>query len=144
VITGPQIRAARGFLAWDRRDLAKKAVVTLYTVERIETGTEMSATAVVKGLAAIKAALEAERIEFTDDGGVPGVRLHLKRANASKIRSGSRCEVADRNIDRDHRICALRTHGLTFDALAPSCLAFRGVPRWGVPRWGVTSLGNRD
>jgi hypothetical protein len=32
VITGLQIRAARGFLAWDRRDLAKKAVVTIYTV----------------------------------------------------------------------------------------------------------------
>ena len=35
MITGPQIRAARGFLGWDRRDLAKKAVVTIYTVERI-------------------------------------------------------------------------------------------------------------
>ena len=41
LITGPQIRAARGFLAWDRRDLAKKAVVTIYTVERIETGAEI-------------------------------------------------------------------------------------------------------
>jgi hypothetical protein len=29
VINGPQIRAARGFLAWDRRDLTKKAVVTI-------------------------------------------------------------------------------------------------------------------
>jgi hypothetical protein len=37
-ITGTQIRAARGFLAWDRRDLAKKSVVTLYTIERLETG----------------------------------------------------------------------------------------------------------
>jgi hypothetical protein len=60
LITGPQIRAARGFLAWDRRDLAKKAVVTIYTVERIETGAEISGTAMVKGLAAIKGALEAE------------------------------------------------------------------------------------
>ena len=79
MITGRQIRAARGFLAWDRRDLAKKAVVTIYTVERIEMGTEMSATAMVKGIAAIKAALEAEGIEFTDDKGVPGVRLHPKK-----------------------------------------------------------------
>jgi hypothetical protein len=37
MINGLQIRAARGFLAWDRRDLAKKAVVTIYTLERIET-----------------------------------------------------------------------------------------------------------
>jgi hypothetical protein len=62
VITGPQIRAARGFLAWDRRDLAKKAIVTIYTVERLETGADISGTAIAKGLAAIKAALEAEGI----------------------------------------------------------------------------------
>jgi DNA-directed RNA polymerase sigma subunit (sigma70/sigma32) len=27
-------------------------------------------------------------------------------------------EVADRNIERDRKICALRANGLTFDALA--------------------------
>jgi hypothetical protein len=32
-----------------------------------------------KGLAAVKAALEAESIEFTDDKGVLGVRLHPKK-----------------------------------------------------------------
>jgi hypothetical protein len=79
MITAPQIRAARGFLAWDRRDLAKKAVVTIYTVERLETGAEISGTTMVKGLAAIQAALEAEGIEFTDDGGVLGVRLRPKK-----------------------------------------------------------------
>ena len=84
VINGPQVRAARGFLAWDRRDLAKKAVVTIYTVERIETGAEISGTAMVKGLAAIKAALEAEGIEFIDDGGVPSVRLHPKGRKAKR------------------------------------------------------------
>jgi ribosome-binding protein aMBF1 (putative translation factor) len=93
VITGRQIRAARGFLAWDRRDLAQKAVITVSTVERIETDGEIPRTTMSKALSAIRAALEAEGIEFTDEGGVPGVRLHLKkirRANASKIRSGSR------------------------------------------------------
>jgi hypothetical protein len=33
----------------------------------------------VKGMAAEKAALEAEGIEFMDDKGVPGVRLHPKK-----------------------------------------------------------------
>jgi transcriptional regulator with XRE-family HTH domain len=80
VITGAQIRAARGFLAWDRRDLAKKAVVTIYTVERIERGTgTISDAAMAKGLTAIKAALEAEGIEFTDDKGVLGVRLRPRK-----------------------------------------------------------------
>ena len=78
-ITGTQIRAARGFLAWDRRDLAKKAVVTLYTIERLETGGELSGTAMTKALAAIKATFEAEGIEFTDNAGVLGVLLHPKK-----------------------------------------------------------------
>jgi hypothetical protein len=33
MITGLQIRAARAFLVWDRRDLSRKAVVPLGTVE---------------------------------------------------------------------------------------------------------------
>jgi hypothetical protein len=78
-ITGKQVRATRGFLAWDRRDLAKKSVVTLYTIERIETGAETSGAAVTKGLAAIKATLEAEGIEFTSNAGALGVLLHPKK-----------------------------------------------------------------
>jgi hypothetical protein len=80
VITGRQIRAARGFLAWDRRDLAQKAVVTIYAIERIETDGEISGAAMRKALSAIRTALEAEGIEFTDDAVVPGVRLHMKKS----------------------------------------------------------------
>jgi hypothetical protein len=79
LIPGSQIRAAPGFLAWDRRDLAKKAVVTIYTVECIETGAEISRTEMVKRVVAIKAALQTEGIEFTDAAGVSGVRLHPKK-----------------------------------------------------------------
>jgi hypothetical protein len=79
LITGLQIRAARGFLAWDRRDLAKKSAVTLYTIERIETGAEVSGAAMTKGLATIKATLKAEGIEFTNNAGVLGVLLHPKK-----------------------------------------------------------------
>jgi hypothetical protein len=83
-ITGTQIRAARGFLAWDRRDLAKEAIVTLYTIERLETGGEISGAAMTKGLAAVKATLEAEGIEFTNNAGVLGVLLHPKRRRKGK------------------------------------------------------------
>jgi ribosome-binding protein aMBF1 (putative translation factor) len=38
MISGLQIRAARGLLCWDRRDLARKSVVPLSMIERIETG----------------------------------------------------------------------------------------------------------
>jgi hypothetical protein len=49
-------------------------VVTLYTIERLETGAEVSSAAMNKALAGIKATLEAEGIEFTDGAGVLGVR----------------------------------------------------------------------
>jgi hypothetical protein len=67
MINGLQIRAARGFLTWDRRDLAKKAVMERYPARRWSRES------------AVKAALEAEGIEFTDDKGVAGVRLHPKK-----------------------------------------------------------------
>ena len=82
MIIGRQIRAARGFLAWDRRDLANKAVVTLYAIERLETGAEISGAGAKKALTAVTATLEAEGIEFTDGAGVLGVLLHLKKGKA--------------------------------------------------------------
>jgi hypothetical protein len=79
VITGRQIRAARGFLAWDRRDLANRAAVTLYAIERLETGSEVSGAAMNKALAAIRATLETEGIEFTNGADVLGVLLRVKK-----------------------------------------------------------------
>jgi len=38
MMTGPQIRAARGFLDWTVRDLGKKAKVHFNTVHAIERG----------------------------------------------------------------------------------------------------------
>ena len=58
---------------------AAESSASIYTVERIERGTGISDAAMAKGVAAIKAALEAEGIEFIDDANVPGVRLHLKK-----------------------------------------------------------------
>ena len=82
MINGRQIRAARGFLAWDRRDLAKKAVVALQIIERLETGAEMSSAAMNKALTAIKSTFEAEGIEFTSDASLLGVQLQMEKAKA--------------------------------------------------------------
>ena len=79
IISGKQIRAARGFLSLGSARPCQKSVVTLYIIERIETGAEMSGAAVTKGLAAIKATLEAEGIEFMSNAGVLGVLLHPKK-----------------------------------------------------------------
>ena len=80
MISGLQVRAARAFLVWDRRDLSRKAVVPLGMIESIETGVKISGKAMVAALAAVQSALEAEGIEFTDNDGVFGVRLHPKPA----------------------------------------------------------------
>jgi transcriptional regulator with XRE-family HTH domain len=80
VISGPQIRAARGFLAWTARDLANKAVVAIATVQKIESG-ELAAS--LAELVAIQATLAAEGIAFTEDVEVPGVRLHHKSRAAT-------------------------------------------------------------
>ena len=82
MINGRQIRAARGFLAWDRRDLANKAVVALHIIERLEASAERTSAAMNKALTAIKATFEAEGIEFTSDPTVLGVQLHMKKTKA--------------------------------------------------------------
>ena len=86
MITGLQIRAARASLVWDRRDLSRKAVVPLGTIEQIETGSKISGSTMTSALSAVRAALEAEGIEFTDDNGVLGLRLHPKPAGKGKAK----------------------------------------------------------
>ena len=84
MISGLQIRAARAFLVWDRRDLSRKAVVPLATIEQIESGAKISGAAMGAAISAIQAALEAEGIEFTEEDGVLGVRLHAKPVRKTK------------------------------------------------------------
>jgi hypothetical protein len=55
--------------------------VPLATIEHLETGGKVSAKPTLSALSAIQVALEAEGIEFTDDHGVLGVRLHPKPAH---------------------------------------------------------------
>jgi hypothetical protein len=53
-------------------------------IEPLETGGEISGAAMTKGLAAVKATLEAEGIEFTNNVGVLGVLLHPKKRGKGK------------------------------------------------------------
>ena len=54
------------------------------TIEHIETGGSVSGKTMTAALAFVQATLEAESIEFTDDNGVLGVRLHPKQAGKGK------------------------------------------------------------
>jgi hypothetical protein len=87
-ISGAQVRAARAFLGWTARALAKKADVPDFTLEWIEGHRQISGKD-LNALAAIRAQLETGGIEFTDDEGIPGLRLH-PRERGSKGRASPR------------------------------------------------------
>ena len=65
-----QSRMARAAVAWGVRDLAAQAKVSPDTVARLERGEVLAP----RTLAAIRTALEAAGVEFTN-GDAPGVRL---------------------------------------------------------------------
>jgi transcriptional regulator with XRE-family HTH domain len=71
MISPEQIRAARAMLKWPAKELAEKAVLSVPTVQRIESGADAMGTTIQ----AIEKALEAAGIEFLPDN---GVRLRSK------------------------------------------------------------------
>jgi hypothetical protein len=73
VITSEQVRAARALIRWEQRNLAEASKVSLPSIKRLET-TPGPLSAQPRTIAAIRAALEAAGIEFTN-GEQPGVRL---------------------------------------------------------------------
>lgn len=79
MITGSQIRMARGHLNWSTKKLAEDAGIGISTVRRMESidGVPPSSG---KNLEVVQKSLEAQGIQFIDDGassenGGPGVRL---------------------------------------------------------------------
>jgi hypothetical protein len=75
MISGAQVRAARGLLGWARQGLARRAVVSDATTYALENAKGSAAN--VDAMAAVQVTLEAEGIEFLN-GDPPGVRLHPK------------------------------------------------------------------
>lgn len=73
MITGSQLRAARALLRWSAEDLAEKSKIGVATVRRAEASDE-SPSITEANLYALKCALEAAGVEFTN-GGRPGVHL---------------------------------------------------------------------
>jgi transcriptional regulator with XRE-family HTH domain len=74
MITSNQIRAARGFLDWSRKDLAEKSGVSFASMMRLESFDGVPSSN-VKTLEAIKKTFEEAGIEFigTPESGA-GVR----------------------------------------------------------------------
>ena len=73
LITGAQMRAARGLLRWSADELAKRAKLGVATVRRAEAIDGQPSITEANG-DAIRSALERAGVEFTDDDQT-GVRL---------------------------------------------------------------------
>lgn len=69
-MTPEQCRAARGWLDWSQDDLATAANVSLSTVRDFEKGRHVP---IVNNLAAMRAALAAQGIDFVDDDETCGI-----------------------------------------------------------------------
>ncbi len=82
MMTSEQVRAARALLRWEQRDLAEASMVSLPSIQRLETKPgELAAQA--RTVAAIRSALEKAGVIFVDENGEgPGVRLKKKKAKS--------------------------------------------------------------
>jgi DNA-binding XRE family transcriptional regulator len=67
VISGAQIRAARALLRWTSRELAKKARLSIFTIEAIENDDDDTSH---PDAPVIQTALEAGGVEFINSVGV--------------------------------------------------------------------------
>jgi transcriptional regulator with XRE-family HTH domain len=75
-LTGDQCKEARALLGWSREDLSGAGVVAVRTIMLFEHGATQPRRA---SIAAIRTALEAAGVEFTDVN--PGVRLKREAAS---------------------------------------------------------------
>jgi transcriptional regulator with XRE-family HTH domain len=92
-ITGRQIAAARALAGMSQADLAKGGNISVQTLGRMEAS-EGPASGMPNNVAAIRAALEAAGVEFTN-GDAPGVKLHKAGAKVATI------PIEDLNAEND-------------------------------------------
>jgi hypothetical protein len=83
-LTSGQIRAARAFLRWRAKDLARESAVGVATIRRAEL-TEGETSMTAPNDLSIRRALEAAGVEFIDgNGGGPGVRLRKAQQHGKR------------------------------------------------------------
>jgi hypothetical protein len=79
-LTSAQIRAARALLRWRAEDLARQSLLSVATIRRAELTEEETSLTAANDLA-VRRALEAAGVVFTDENGGlgPGVRLRKRK-----------------------------------------------------------------
>jgi hypothetical protein len=83
-LTAGQIRAARAFLRWRAKDLAREAALGVATIRRAELA-EVETSMTMANDLAVRRALEAAGVEFIEEnGGGPGVRLQKRSGEKSR------------------------------------------------------------
>jgi transcriptional regulator with XRE-family HTH domain len=75
MITGPQIRAARGLLGWSRAELSRQSGISASAIHRFENGHHDSRE---RTLAAIQTALVKAGVEFIGLVGVQADRTEIQ------------------------------------------------------------------
>lgn len=75
MITGAQMRMARGYLKWSIEELAERAGVAISTVRRMESEDGVPAARGPNIEAVEKAFIQAGIVFIPDNGGGPGIRL---------------------------------------------------------------------
>lgn len=78
MLTGAQIRMARGYLRWSVQTLAREAGVGVSTIQRMEA-VEGVPSASARNLEAVERALSRQGIDFIPEGGGHGVGVRLRR-----------------------------------------------------------------
>ena len=79
MLTGSQMRMARGYLRWSVKDLTDASGVSGTTIKRMEEGDGIP-KAISDNLIAIQRAFEAAGLEFIpENGGGAGVRVRLRK-----------------------------------------------------------------
>jgi hypothetical protein len=97
-ITGRQIAAARTLLGINQPELAARARISLPTLKRMEASPGLS-VGMVNNVVAVRMALEAAGVEFTN-GGQPGVRTDLLRMRERNAQLRGQIDEAVKLVDR--------------------------------------------
>jgi transcriptional regulator with XRE-family HTH domain len=106
MITGAQIRMARGYLRWSAKELADKAGVAESTIKRMEQDEGFPIARGSNIEAVYKTLTAAGIILVPENGGGVGVRLrkatqeHVTPPKRSRSASPTSVELAAREIDR--------------------------------------------
>jgi transcriptional regulator with XRE-family HTH domain len=139
MVTSEQVRAARALLRWEQKDLASASMVSLPSIQRLETKPGPLA-AQARTVAAIRAALESAGVIFVDENGEgSGVRLRKERPMTNQ-----NFEHAFRNDLRRHGFRLRGRPDGTYEIYSGQYISAAGLTIEGVEAFTKDAEGHRE